>query len=71
MLTAVGGCSSFHTGVTGPVSPLTQLLSLQVEADVGSALSVEGLYTRGVKEKWMTLSITNSHSLNYHMFLLT
>lgn len=76
MLTAVGGCSCCHTGVTGPVSPLTQLLSLQAEMDLGSALSVDGLYTRGVKEKWMTFSITNSHKfphvladINYWMSL--
>lgn len=71
MLLTVGGCSHCHTGVIAPVSPLTQLLSLQVKMDLVSALSVDRVYTRGVKEKWMTLSITNSHSLNSYVPLLT
>lgn len=50
---------------------LTDLLSLQVEMDLVSALSVDRLYTTSVKEKWMTLSITNSHSLNSRVLLLT
>lgn len=71
MLLTVGGCSHFHPGVIGPVSPLTQLLSLKVKMDLVSALSVDRVYTRGVKEKWTTLSITNSHSLNSYVPLLT